>query len=167
MKVLQEFVNDIEAVGQENVQDDWPDLYVTYQKAKGLLEARPREYVVIQQQYVENDHNNIVKIHAISSNRDGAVGAAQQAANVYLAAKVREQTIEEDAGRIVQTESDGQLIGFRVLDGDWCDSVFSIQVVEDCEFSNRKSGIHLTIVFQPLDSGGHSPHALRDEIYLP
>lgn len=135
MKVLQEFVNDIEAVGPEYVQEDWPDLYVTYQKAKRLLATRTKAYVVVQQRYVENNHNNIVKVHAICSDHDKAVDAARLAANADLAAKVQEQTIEEDAGRIVPTESDGQLIGFRVLDGDWCDSVFSIQTVEDCEFS--------------------------------
>ena len=135
MKVLQEFVDDIEAVGPKNVREDWPDLYVTYQKAKRLLEVRSKAYVVVQQRHVENDDDNIVKVHAICSDREGAVDAARQAANTYLAAMLQEQTIAKDAGRIVPTESGGRLIGYRVLDGDWCDSVFSIQVVEDCEFS--------------------------------
>lgn len=34
---LQEFVNDVEAVGPETVQEEWPDLYATYREAKRVL----------------------------------------------------------------------------------------------------------------------------------
>jgi len=35
--VLAEFCNDIEVVGREQVADDWPDLVVTYDKAKAAM----------------------------------------------------------------------------------------------------------------------------------
>jgi len=40
--VLTEFVTDVEAVGLDTLQCDWPDLAVTYAHAKAILaEARP------------------------------------------------------------------------------------------------------------------------------
>jgi hypothetical protein len=36
-KVLQEFINDVEAVGISEVQEIWPDILVTYRKAKVLM----------------------------------------------------------------------------------------------------------------------------------
>jgi len=35
--VLQEFIGDIEAVGETEAKENWPDLYVTFQHAKALL----------------------------------------------------------------------------------------------------------------------------------
>jgi len=34
---LKEFVADVEAVGVDSVQEDWPDLVVTYEHAKNAL----------------------------------------------------------------------------------------------------------------------------------
>jgi hypothetical protein len=38
-EVLREFIEDVEAVGEEHVATEWPDLVETYRKAK---EALPR-----------------------------------------------------------------------------------------------------------------------------
>lgn len=35
--VLQEFVEDVEAVGVQHIQENWPDLYVSYKKALVVL----------------------------------------------------------------------------------------------------------------------------------
>jgi hypothetical protein len=35
--ILAEFVGDVEAAGPESTEVDWPDLYVTYLKAKKYL----------------------------------------------------------------------------------------------------------------------------------
>ena len=40
--ILQEFVTDVEAVGLDTLRCDWPDLAVTYAKAKAILtQAKP------------------------------------------------------------------------------------------------------------------------------
>lgn len=39
LKVLREFVADIEAVGVDHVQEEWPDLLPTYLSAKRVLES--------------------------------------------------------------------------------------------------------------------------------
>lgn len=41
--VLKEFVADIEAVGQEHVQMEWPDLLETYKKAVTVLSTKTKE----------------------------------------------------------------------------------------------------------------------------
>ncbi len=46
MKVLHEFVADIEATGTEATRRDWPDLLVTYEHAKAAL-AKPQVEVVV------------------------------------------------------------------------------------------------------------------------
>jgi len=33
-EIVREFIRDVEAVGPEQVKQDWPDLYFTYQRAK-------------------------------------------------------------------------------------------------------------------------------------
>ena len=43
LKVLAEFVVDIEAVGLETIGQDWPDLVVTYEKARAALIAAGRQ----------------------------------------------------------------------------------------------------------------------------
>ena len=43
LKVLAEFVADIEAVGADTVRQDWPDLIVTYEKARAALIAAERQ----------------------------------------------------------------------------------------------------------------------------
>jgi hypothetical protein len=35
--VLIEFINDVEAAGVKSLEIDWPDLVITYRKAKALL----------------------------------------------------------------------------------------------------------------------------------
>ena len=37
LAILREFVQDVDAVGIRNMKEDWPDLLVTYTKAKKLL----------------------------------------------------------------------------------------------------------------------------------
>ena len=37
LRVLNEFVADIEAAGEKAVEADWPDLFVTYLKARRLV----------------------------------------------------------------------------------------------------------------------------------
>lgn len=44
--VLREFVRDVEAVGIESVEDEWPDILVTYRKAKRVLKAE--DLVVVE-----------------------------------------------------------------------------------------------------------------------
>ena len=37
LEVVREFVSDIEQVGLDQTQEDWPDLVVTYEHAKNAL----------------------------------------------------------------------------------------------------------------------------------
>jgi len=36
-RLAYELIEDVEAVGEEQVKKDWPDLYATYRKARHLL----------------------------------------------------------------------------------------------------------------------------------
>ena len=37
LAILREFHTDVEAAGRASTRDDWPDLFVTFQKAEHLL----------------------------------------------------------------------------------------------------------------------------------
>lgn len=41
LAILREFTADVEAVGIKSVARDWPDLAITYRKAKAAVDSRP------------------------------------------------------------------------------------------------------------------------------
>lgn len=38
LSILKEFTEDVEIAGEDYVEEDWPDIIVTYRKAKGFLD---------------------------------------------------------------------------------------------------------------------------------
>lgn len=43
IKILAEFIADVEAVGVATVEQEWPDLYATYERAKATMHSRNDE----------------------------------------------------------------------------------------------------------------------------
>lgn len=61
--VLTEFCNDVETVTTDHVQEDWPDLLITYHKAKQLLwDAKPERQHAVRVQRASTLADDIAKI---------------------------------------------------------------------------------------------------------
>ena len=54
--VLKEFISDVEAVGPRQVGHDWPDLLITYNKARRVLKEEPEPVISPKQ------HNLLLEV---------------------------------------------------------------------------------------------------------
>lgn len=85
-RVLEELVTDVEAVGTEQVKEQWPDLMPTYDKAKSVLdrihlqkvspELRAAALSAVEREYTYDESTEVDADCTISLSDDGAyVGA--------------------------------------------------------------------------------------------